>query len=31
MGKFGRDRVVHKLAWPHEAPKLLAAYEKLWC
>ncbi len=30
MGKFGRDRVVNELAWTHEVPKLLAAYEKLW-
>ena len=30
MGQFGRKRVVDELAWPHEAPKLLAAYEKLW-
>jgi glycosyltransferase involved in cell wall biosynthesis len=26
MGKSGRDRVRDVLAWPHEAPKLLAAY-----
>jgi glycosyltransferase involved in cell wall biosynthesis len=30
MGRFGRDRVVNELAWGHEAPKLLAAYERLW-
>ncbi len=30
MGKFGRERVVNELAWQHEVPKLLAAYEKLW-
>ena len=30
MGKFGRERVVNDLAWWHEVPKLLAAYEKLW-
>ena len=30
MGQFGRKRVVDELAWSHEAPKLLAAYEKLW-
>lgn len=30
MGKFGRERVVNELAWRHEVPKLLAAYEKLW-
>jgi glycosyltransferase involved in cell wall biosynthesis len=28
MGAFGRKRVVEELAWPHEVPKLLAAYEK---
>jgi len=28
MGAFGRKRVVEELAWPHEAPKLLAAYER---
>ncbi|HEX4080055.1 MAG TPA: glycosyltransferase family 4 protein [Rhizomicrobium sp.] len=27
IGAFGRDRVRDVLAWPHEAPKLLAAYE----
>jgi glycosyltransferase involved in cell wall biosynthesis len=27
MGEFGRKRVVEELAWPHEVPKLLAAYE----
>jgi glycosyltransferase involved in cell wall biosynthesis len=27
MGEFGRRRVHEELAWPHEAPKLLAAYE----
>jgi glycosyltransferase involved in cell wall biosynthesis len=30
MGQFGRERVVSKLSWDHEAPKLLAAYEALW-
>ena len=30
MGKFGRERVVNELAWSHEVPKLLSAYEKLW-
>ena len=30
MGKYGRRRVEHELAWQHEAPKLLAAYEALW-
>jgi glycosyltransferase involved in cell wall biosynthesis len=27
MGAFGRKRVAEELAWPHEIPKLLAAYE----
>jgi glycosyltransferase involved in cell wall biosynthesis len=30
MGKYGRRRVENELAWSHEAPKLLAAYEALW-
>ncbi len=30
MGSFGRERVENELAWHHEAPKLLAAYEHLW-
>ena len=30
MGEFGRRRVERELAWQHEAPKLLAAYEALW-
>jgi glycosyltransferase involved in cell wall biosynthesis len=30
MGKYGRRRVEHELAWTHQAPKLLAAYEALW-
>jgi glycosyltransferase involved in cell wall biosynthesis len=30
MGKYGRRRVEDELAWDHEAPKLLAAYEALW-
>lgn len=29
MGASGRRRVVESLAWEHEAPKLLAAYEAL--
>lgn len=28
MGVFGRNRVESELAWPHEVPKLLAAYER---
>ena len=31
MGQFGRRRVENELEWRHEAPKLLAAYEALWC
>ena len=30
MGSYGRQRVENELAWRHEAPKLLAAYEALW-
>jgi glycosyltransferase involved in cell wall biosynthesis len=30
MGAYGRRRVERELAWRHEAPKLLAAYEALW-
>lgn len=30
MGKFGRQRVENELAWSHEAPKLLAAYERVF-
>jgi glycosyltransferase involved in cell wall biosynthesis len=30
MGEFGRRRVHDELAWPHEAPKLLVAYEALF-
>ena len=30
MGAFGRRRVHDELAWPHEAPKLLAAYDRLF-
>lgn len=30
MGQFGRMRVEKELAWPHEAPKLLAAYDALF-
>jgi glycosyltransferase involved in cell wall biosynthesis len=30
MGKYGRRRVETELAWNHEAPKLIAAYEALW-
>jgi glycosyltransferase involved in cell wall biosynthesis len=30
MGEFGRRRVETKLAWHHEVPRLLAAYEVLW-
>jgi glycosyltransferase involved in cell wall biosynthesis len=28
MGRFGRHRVENELAWPYEAPKLLAAYDE---
>jgi glycosyltransferase involved in cell wall biosynthesis len=30
MGAFGRARVERDLAWPHEEPRLLAAYDALW-
>jgi glycosyltransferase involved in cell wall biosynthesis len=30
MGELGRRRVLEELAWPHEAPKLLKAYEALF-
>lgn len=30
MGAFGRRRVEEHLAWPHEVPKLLAAYRALF-
>lgn len=30
MGEFGRSRVENELEWRYEAPKLLAAYGKLW-
>ena len=30
MGRFGRHRVENELAWPHEAPRLLSAYERLF-
>ncbi len=30
MGEYGRNRVETELSWPHEIPKLLAAYDKLW-
>jgi glycosyltransferase involved in cell wall biosynthesis len=30
MGAYGRARVENELEWRHEAPKLLAAYAKLW-
>jgi glycosyltransferase involved in cell wall biosynthesis len=30
MGELGRERVQNKLAWEHEVPRLLAAYETLF-
>jgi glycosyltransferase involved in cell wall biosynthesis len=30
MGAYGRSRVERELAWPYEAPKLLAAYDALF-
>ena len=29
MGNLGRERIESALSWPHQAPRLLAAYEKL--
>ncbi len=29
MGEFGRRRIEEELAWPHQAPHLLAAYQAL--
>jgi glycosyltransferase involved in cell wall biosynthesis len=30
MGEYGRRRIEHSLAWTHEAPKLLQAYDRLF-
>ncbi|MBA5637146.1 glycosyltransferase family 4 protein [Duganella sp. LX20W] len=30
MGAYGRNRVINELEWEYEAPKLLAAYERLY-
>ena len=30
MGEYGRKRVIEKLSWDHEIPKLLGAYEQLF-
>jgi glycosyltransferase involved in cell wall biosynthesis len=30
MGQFGRIRIENELEWRHEAPKLLAAYERIF-
>lgn len=30
MGRFGRQRIERELAWKHEVPKLLAAYDALF-
>jgi glycosyltransferase involved in cell wall biosynthesis len=30
MGQYGRKRVELALAWSHQAPVLLAAYDALW-
>jgi len=30
MGEYGRNRVINELEWEYEAPKLLAAYERLY-
>jgi glycosyltransferase involved in cell wall biosynthesis len=31
MGAYGAQRVRSQLEWRYEAPKLLAAYDALWC
>lgn len=31
MGQFGHRRVENELAWHHEVPNLLAAYQALGC
>ena len=31
MGRFGRTRVENELSWEHEVPRLLAAYDDLFC
>lgn len=31
MGRLGRQRIENALAWEYEAPKLLAAYDKVFC
>lgn len=31
MGAFGRQRVENELSWEHESPKLLAAYDAIFC
>lgn len=30
MGRYGRERVLNELEWKYEAPKLMAAYDKLY-
>jgi glycosyltransferase involved in cell wall biosynthesis len=30
MGDFGRNRVINKLSWQHEAPNLILAYERIF-
>lgn len=30
LGQRGRERIVSELAWPHQAPRLLALYEELF-
>jgi glycosyltransferase involved in cell wall biosynthesis len=29
MGRIGRDRVESQFAWPHQVPRLIAAYERI--
>ncbi|TMV07017.1 glycosyltransferase family 4 protein [Ruegeria sediminis] len=30
MGRFGRERVEAEMAWPHQVPALIAAYQRIW-
>ena len=30
MGRYGRARVEAEMAWPHQVPALIAAYERVW-
>ena len=30
MGRYGRARVEAEMAWPHQVPALIAAYQRIW-